>query len=368
MNETMTFEEYLVSDPDLFRNTPAENDLAIQNNIIDWFFYRHICNDNRFRLFFRRKIRTCYNRYMELLKIENRNINADEGGVDWLVDYLDAISRQSSSLVDDLHQVTKTGTVEIDRSNSTSRTTSETTVANGTDTAQDVETIDTTDTHTDTDTLQDTENRNVVTSDDSTNSITYNEKTETDGTDNTENNASHLSKSAPMSAEYLVTTGGVTQQVPLLDWTSLTAQEQSGDTSDVTTHSETDHTGTNTGSVNRDITTDDDLTKNSSRTMNGTLEKDGTITKDHSGTNTNRAESSGTETGSLTGNLDTTYDVTNTNSGSTEGNESGTENNAGRRSIPADLLARARTFISGTSAWEWMYKQLDECFIGVYDY
>lgn len=39
----------------------------------------------------------------------------------------------------------------------------------------------------------------------------------------------------------------------------------------------------------------------------------------------------------------------------------------GRYTAPAQLLQQAVSYIMTTDAWEWLYKRLDVCFMGIYD-
>lgn len=80
---------------------------------------------------------------------------------------------------------------------------------------------------------------------------------------------------------------------------------------------------------------------------------------------------SGSGTRKNTGTETTTTSATNAGTGLKE-TEFSKENtdfavNTGRHRAPALILDEARRFIQQTNAWEWLYKQLNVCFMGIYD-
>lgn len=121
-------------------------------------------------------------------------------------------------------------------------------------------------------------------------------------------------------------------------------------TESTTTHGgtdreETEHTTTHSGM--------DATTRQETTTHNGTDTRTDATT--HSGT----VSDSGTGTARQT----TTGRDTTTTTGSDERKFIST----GRHEAPADLLARAVAYIQGTDAWEWLRRQLEPCFMGVYE-
>ena len=67
----MTLTDWLTSHSTetLFQGTKI--DTATQQNIIDWFQFREVCDDDKFGVFFNRRIKALSNQYNQLLRIES---------------------------------------------------------------------------------------------------------------------------------------------------------------------------------------------------------------------------------------------------------------------------------------------------------
>lgn len=94
MAKTMTFEEILSQNPNLYETTEMRNDEATQAIIYDWFRFRRVTSNKRFPLYFQRVISRDYSRYLQLLRIEAGKIG-DSGrptNYDWLInEYLEEL-------------------------------------------------------------------------------------------------------------------------------------------------------------------------------------------------------------------------------------------------------------------------------------
>lgn len=98
MAKTMTFEEILSQNPDIYWNTDMRNDEATQAIIYDWFRFRRVTSNNRFPLYFQRVINRDYTRYLQLLRIEAGKIGETGRATnyDWLVmDYLESLDESA---------------------------------------------------------------------------------------------------------------------------------------------------------------------------------------------------------------------------------------------------------------------------------
>lgn len=135
---------------------------------------------------------------------------------------------------------------------------------------------------------------------------------------------------------------------------------------------ETTYTGTSPDTVTTDQAAVTD-TENGSTTYNGVKDlheyTDRVDTDKDTGTETSEGTSSETQN---FGHIITT-EGTNGSTGSSKStqDESASDNSqdreimTGRSEAPADILIRAREFIEGSNAWEWLYPRLLVCFQGI---
>lgn len=336
----------------------------MQSIINDWFDLRYVCDDDTFPVFFKRLLERDYNRYLQLLSIEP---GYSEFPFEWLTNLKVAREGQDSKTGSGADTTTRTGTVDVEVDSTKTNTSTVTDSGTKSGTHEDTDTYDTTDTRRDSASGSRNGSNTSETESSNSNTQTLNTKDATTDETDAESNGASLEKAAPMSVEYAVTTGGVTQQLPPLSWNSLTSQHQDGETSHSDGSSTTDHTGTVSDSGTGDSTTTDTTTETTTTQGTGTLEKDGTITRDgeYSEITGNTRNLSGTDTGDI--DTKTTYDTENTrtNSSFSQGTNSGKE--SGQTLPTADLLSKAKAYILQTTAWEWFYKRLDTCFLGYYE-
>lgn len=297
---------------------PLTVDQATQATILDWFQYREVCDDEKFPTFFERTLRMSMRKYNQLLRIEPGQLLEFPDGVtrtvtyDWLVqNYREKLN----------HNVSNTDSAESSTSaNTVSRTGSEQGSKSTHMTGED-------------NTDRDASNSNTRT--DNTTSETESSGSSS-GTESAD--AKSLAKAAPQSASYV---NGASGFPTTLDWTypGQQSENKSDGTSSGTTHdeSETHNTGTvsNSGSGSEDVefTTERTTTETDGKTITGSETGSGTATKE----------------GAI----------------AIEGQSEEIEN--GRSIDIASLLTNAKNFILGTSAWQYLYGELDKCFMAIYD-
>lgn len=347
------------------------SDTALINTIKEWFNYRYLGDtDDRFITFFKRLLIKDYKRYNELLRVE-----PGISEYDWLVQ----VYRERQRHNDDT-------TTKTDSSTTTTDTT-ETTHTSGTVTGTNGNTRTL-------NTLQNVQTTKDGQNSDSEQTTTSNDRTIVDGvtrTDNTTQNSSltdnnakmafssqeGMSKSAPMSLAYS-NNGAIhnvnfaigddsmsTEEVKGLDFTYADAQTiGSGHTWDKARDTSTGEIrNTGTVSTTRNATDNADIDKSS--TISHTIDEEGTSQKTDTGTITDAGSKSETTASQSAHDVDGT--VTNSGTGETQFYGLEQEIYTGRDKEIAELLARACTFITQTSAWEWLYDELNKCFYGIYE-
>lgn len=307
-----------------------------KNAVKLWFSLREVSSNNNFVQYFQRILYRDFGQYLQLLRIEP-NI----AQYDWLVqNYTEAMTETTNSVTGSTSGQTS-GTQTNNLANSQTKTGSgsiDTTVTNN---LSDATTDSTTTTHGHTVT-------NIVT-----------DTNQASGTDShagsNKSDVKNLQKENPMSVSYanglnIDGTGGATAQS--LDWQYPSNQAESAsvsEDSDTTTYGRKD-----THSVN------------GTTTNGGQDTVSGTGSASHTGTVTTDTDTSVSETvqGTNTGTVQ--------NTGSTSGShtESGTNVvkhiDTGRNVDISTLLENATSFIINSSAFEWMRKRLEPCFMGIY--
>ena len=338
---------------------------ADKQAINSWFDTRYVVDNEKFVTFFQRVLTRDYGRYRELLRIEPHISKFD-----WLVQQYN----ESQTYEKGVDSSTSNGTTTENRNttnNSTGSTSAtDTTVSNGSDTR----------THNGTDTDNKTGSRNTVnggtdlTEHSSSDNSTVTTNSESGGSDttseNVHNNVKNLTRENPMSISY--GSGGAsidnkTGNTGALNWeypSSQTEQDTRNTTERVTEYGRTDEsTSVNRGSQNSTDTTTHGHSVTETFNEGGTrttLDTDTDLRTDNT-THTNIGATDRTETGTATGSTVT-------------GNATSTENqrltqhiNTGRSVDTATLLKQAQAYIMSSSAFAWLYAQLDTCFMGVYN-
>lgn len=343
VNSSKTFDEILVEKPNLYTGiagytwSSAENkwvNTGVSNItkalIEEWFGLRNVCDDDHFERFFKRKMNITALRYAQLSRIEL-------SAFDPLV--AEYVEREV------LAENSKTTIGSVDKT--VSGTTSGTTGSQSTRTPNLTEVIDrdTTGSHSTTDGGSDVREHEGE------------RESEQGGTDTTSRTGSNTSegvqvqKNAPMSIDYAGATAG---QIPSLNWGSMTAQAQNKNTGSETGSESVQHGLTEEGT---DSSTD---TTRYGKTEQGTTSGTDDQTRTQTGTETTVVSGTSSGTTSQTEGVDSTG----TESGSGQTHEIET----GRHGLtPQEAFRTAVSYLKTSSAFEWLAKELDECFLSVYD-
>lgn len=329
---------------------PTGVDSSLKETITEWYTYREVCDNDKFPLFFKRKLELALPRYNQLLRIE-----PGVSQYDWLVQKYNELQR--------VH--TESGTT-----NRTSSSTKETTGAES-DLKLNTKTNNTTDTTYTDGAISEANGGTVnkatgygktVTNSGSVSSSGSNTETgqiHDVGTQQNSSDSKGLSKASPQSISYAA--GGFPST---MDWTypgSQSEQKNTASGEDRNTRTFDNHRNANTSSTtdNRSSTqggsdletTTDSRTKTNLHHDTTVLNKSGTVIDQGSG--------SVTKTGSETGSSRTG------GSDSKSGDERVRE--TGRDVDIATLLQNAKAFIAVSSAFEWLRGNLEDCFMGFYE-
>lgn len=338
---------------------------ADKEAINSWFDTRNVVDNDKFVVFFQRVLMRDYGRYRELLRTQ-----PDISKFDWLVQqYMESQTYEKGINSNETTGATSTTGSTKSTSNGTTSTTrhdNETATYNGTGTSNDTTSDSTnrTTTNSGADTVihSGSESRQGSTSVEASGS----DSTETDG----HNNVKGLTRESPMSISY--GSGGAhidreNGNTGALEWEYPSAQSETDtrDNSDsITTYGRKDETKTS-DSITQ--TAQDTTTHGHIITEAGSASgsRQGTTTDQHS----NAVERIDTDTGLTTGRNASESTTNGTSSTSTSGsNQHLTQHvNTGRSVDTATLLSQAQAYIMNSSAFEWLYKQLDVCFMGVYN-
>lgn len=281
-------------------------DQATQDELTDQFYYRYVTDNDKFIKFFTRNLRRVADRYNNLVRIET-------------VRFDPMVTRYFEE--QDKTDITRTHTKEDTESGNNGQTTTN----GGTITVKIDSQADGTansegtasNTYTNT-------NTNVVDSDNSTNT------TDTIRTRDLISNTPHSNVSS-------ATTGGLMDPI---SWTYASGLTDHGEDSTHATTGEVDTTTTDNGSGSAsDTTTSETTTQNIIDGTEVTTRAD-TVTISGNNSKTKESEETSTEKGN------------------------NTKRYTGREGqSPQELLEKARTYIKGSSAFEWLVGELSICFI-----
>lgn len=378
---------------------PSNVDSATQALIVKWFGYRQVAHSVFFPNWLERTLERDYPRYLEETRIEARIAGSE---YDWLVTkYLERQVETKNT-----NATTKSDTTTSSQTNERTYQAGISEVIVDSDTDKDTGTTSMARTGTDTNLMT----RNLTSN--LSGSEEVEENTSSEGTrtpnltsenKNSNNNTSRhgvISRQAPYDMDFAgnsdsfnanvnhyVGEDGVDTGSGELEnashfmggFPNLAIQNPTStsdeliDNADITygqtTESGTETTeseGSRTGETNRSETTSDTGTENNARTLNLndtqtdnlTRTHNGTTTKTKSGEDIDTSELSGTVT--KTGSDNTSYDGLEREIYTGRGGERG--NNS-----PQELLTLAIKFIEATSAWKFLYRQIDKCFMMCYD-
>lgn len=331
-------------------------DVATQQEIIDWFQFRHVSDNDRFPVYFNRQVKLYQNQYLNYLRIESTEIDP------MVVEYMERQILRDS--------VTDTKTLGTD-SNSSDNTNTRTITNSGSDkTTMNTNRSNTTELSTNMDDTvthggeDKTEAQSVDSGENKTTENSINNASTTVTTDGTT-----LTSITPDSAIYPTKTvtkeDGSTYQIAAypddLNWQYVSNQQQARNASHTTSGAEvlttTGEEKSNSTTSSTSVEYGHTIQTNGSNYSNGEEEITGT---DETTNEFGRvvSESMG-EQGKSTSTHDTTV--------GTNINDDTRERYTGRHEAPQDLLSRARTYIVQTNAFRWFLEKLDPCFLWVYD-
>lgn len=166
-------------------------------------------------------------------------------------------------------------------------------------------------------------------------------KVEVEGENNTDGKSRNINSNYPES-NVSASTGEVLGTV---DWKYASTATDAADTRKDTNKGNTTSTTNGTNTTN---TTGTDTVNNT-----GTVRNDGTVTN----TGSDSTESGGTNE----------QNATNLERGSTIGENTNKRESTGRNTLPQSALSSYRTFVRGSTATEWLLRQLDVVFYGLFD-
>lgn len=339
-------------------------DAPTKDTIFDWFQYREVCDNDKFDTFFNRTLNKCWRKYQQLLRIQPGEEVEFEDGVVRRVNY-DWMVQEYKELQHTIEQET-TGTETSTGNNTVTRSNSDVGDKTVTMTGQDVTDRDTTSNVQSTGSSETSDSRtedrdlrdHTVTSDDRVSSDATSDGRDHSGSNDSDDRT--LAKAAPQSISY--GSGGFPAT---LDWQYPGSQsEVKHDASDSYTEDGTSSTSsTSNADIDSDATHTGDINSSSASMREDASESDAAGTEDTTFDTTRATIESDSRVGSST------------ESGSNDGSRatSGTLDSTQRelmqgRSIDiATLLENAKNFILGSSAWDFLYGELDKCFISIYN-
>lgn len=404
---------------------PESVDDALRQTIFDWYQFREICDDEKFDVFFLRVLKENINRYNQILRIQ-----PGIAEYDWLVQrYLESQTTDSGSGTRETTDGRTTtyggGTTTTNGGQDVRKTdygkvstlgggNEETTTYGKTATTTHNITDSTLHGHiiSDAGTISEktiTGHKDVITTDTRVVSNKVdNYRTGDFVTENSGyviNDQKGLAKTNPMSISYnggvsepvidtSSSTGGASATGGVLDWSSPSSQTaqfgrdyNASKTTETRGHELTDTITSVADGGNLTERTDysngyaetNEVDKTTTHSGTDSTSKTGTVSDATTGSDKREYKTTETDTLSGSDTISNTFGKTTTTTDNRiqtangTGAETSTTNSThrlrhtGRYSAPAQLLSQAASFIMTTDAWEWLYKRLDVCFMGIYD-
>lgn len=298
---------------------------SVQDDILEWFFDRQVCDNDKFVRYFRREVAMLQHQFNEYLRVETCEFDPMVG------QYLERELRDKR-LSESTGKVTSDGTNGTQNNGGTTTTTTHGTTTTTTNDLTDTVTSENTQAN---DLTQHTQGE-----------TTHGGTVKVDG--GSTDDSSSLDSNTPDSSMYAGSEAGA---MPALNWEYTSGQQQS--------HSE----GSNNSLTTNDLTDGTDTTTKNTGTVKttggGNTRHEGTVTVGNTGTDSTTVENNGGTTG------------TSHNEQGTVSNDSSEgltrERTTGRGEAPQDMLNRARNYILKTNAFAWFVDKLDKCFFQVYD-
>ena len=394
----MTYLEWRTANPTVLTEKTELDEATIQL-LSDWFDSRFLCDDDNFERFFVRQINLDYWQYNQLLRLQS--VEFDPMVSQYLERWVNRTGTQDntskttgktsdSGTGSSTVEGTASSTPGVTETSETTRTPNTTTTSTSTPGVREsTETIHTPNTKVTSTGSSDGDSSGTSETSSQTTDASINS-----GTNSTEvtssTNTKSLSGVLPDSSTYAPQIDesqnpNVDQNgFPLaLNWTYAANQSGSAglDSSSTvnTTSANTNAQGTSSSNVTDNTTTHTE--SESTTTTSGTDTT--TVATTRTGSDETTTTSTGTETTvvetSRSGSDHSTSNTTTTSedqrSGTSETDVTGSssfdhtdkEISTGRGEAPQDMLQRAKSYIMNMNAFEWLVKDLDKCFLGVYN-
>lgn len=348
---------------------PASLDNPTKYLIIDWFGNRECCDKpSMFNLYLRRTLEKNLPHYRELLKIEPGQEFTDADGHTKIVSYDWLVKNYKARLV----ETSGTGatTKILTGSGGTTRTITndggETVTMYGSDMEHKGQIVNRGIEDSKSEAVEKTGSSQTVSESGSSTDYENHTDTSTEASGSTSSSGSSTSKSLakadPQSISYA---GGASGMPAALDWSYPGSQAEGAETSSESgsnsSSSESGADTTGSSDVNANTSSATGTMDNESREISGHRQ-------DNSTDETERQFGTQRTTEKVLNGGSTIEDVKDTeDSEATSSNNSGVskEQESGRDIDIATLLEGAKRFIMGSDAWDFLYREVDKCFIGV---
>ena len=384
----MLFNEFIKNNPNFWNDNFPTLPTAVTSIIEDWFYYRELCSEKRFNIYFRAKMNvkldeflTIYNKELEFRGLDPYQIEKIDKTINTIKnnsikDILESIrSFESSKLetrdvtnlntkaLQDKTTLDLTNTNTKDLTNTETLNTEDNLVKTGTETTANNNTYSNTDTKSGSDTSK-TANTGTTT----TKNTGTTTNVETGTTSAIKKFSDYPQSDLDTLTDYLTNQSNVSENYE--NNSSNTEDTQTLVTLNTNVDTTTSYNSNiaTTGSEEKSQTVTNNLTDKTTKTGTVTNKQTGTDTNTQTGTNT--VDKTGTDTNKETGTVNNT-DTSNSNL-----NRTNNKNENGKIDVVLsqlrtgnflDLYRRYFAIITTFNSVDWLLKELDVCFIQVFD-
>ena len=345
---TKTYREFLNENPNLFngmREFAWDEDEqkyvtvpvkpATKKLIDDWFGTRIVCNDDNFERFFTRQFNLCALRYSQLARIELSSFDP------LVSDYMEreAInnSNRTSASKRDANK-SNISNAEINNTQNSTGNDESTSTSKRDANKSNISNAEINNTQNSTGNDESTRTPNITRTDASSRANNDSANDSKVGSSKSNSKDKAMNKVAPMSISYERTNG----DLPNLDWSYATSQDQRENVSN----------GSST----------------ETNTHEGNSEESYSNTSKETGTDKNVSNSTNTSTNNTTHAINGSETSKETGTSTETGDSKDREVRTGRGGLtPQEAFRTAVAYLKTSSAWDWFRKQLEECFLCIYD-
>lgn len=350
----MTFQEIIQKDPTIWTAEIKDID---KKTITDWFQFREVCDDEKFKVFFQRILNTNYHLYLEKQRLE-----PGYARYDWLVNqYLELQRKNKSTLTgsrDGTSGAKTTATREIDYKN-TNNSTNEN-ISNSTSNSENSNTTTNNLSNSSTTAVSSKNNQTQKTTSSNENtSATFNSGDSVSANKELPFESSNI-PAKNISVKYKDQVIGSFNGIGPLDFTAATSQSETTNFSSQSNNGQS----MNSSSISYEGEADT-VSTTASTTDTGTVTAAGTGKVINATTDNMSVSGSSTNKGNETNNNQVNSSNSENHSENSENDE--TLQQAGRQGNIAAILEEASSFIETSSAFTWFRKQLETCFINVFE-